>query len=722
MKKCQTGWLTPLPDVTATTIFVYCIGLLIVLHLIFANNVACLLFGLDGTSWVTGFGAQASREPFSQVGVDPLQGNFDAYYPAFREYFVPEALALLFTGTGAGKAMTYTTYGMLMVLATYALARSLEFSRRVGLFSGALLAATALPTNLSGESWLYGIYNLVPHLAQVVSLTSIIVACFWALEGRRPITRLGLALVSVATVMLSVVSFVPMTILMLPTIAVYGGASIFSNMRTADILFRVAMAAACVIIPLVLGMVHYTIAAGGYTAYRFFEQEFMQSRASLDFASILYQGGLLGKIVIIISLIGAVWAILIGPRKIRIFAWTHIIATFSFHAVALLVVQFAEGYHGPSPLYFEFVTWPMMFIFIGFAVSVVLERTSEILRLAFNSIAWGVDRIADHGLLGAVPVFLVSWNVAIVASQHAGSCKQVDFFPIQPTAITERLERTIAIRAGTPFRGLVATFDGAQRKPSVDWFSLHGSDGQLWRSSGNDHRLVGLWQYNIPTLMQYSPLISPPYYLLLSEFLSRPTDRQLRSVLVLTRPNERMLKLWGVRFVIADFDPRFGQTEIEMPVPGQDPVRLVELAEPNLGDYSPTEVRQVDSFREGLRLMHETIFDGRRTLVTEYPLVGPFVPAQTARLVYQRSGFSVSASSTGQSILVLPIQYSRCWTVSGEGNPVLFRANMMQLGISFTGRLDTNLTFRFGPILASGCRIKDISDMERLGIREARAH
>jgi hypothetical protein len=46
----------------------------------------------------------------------------------------------------------------------------------------------------------------------------------------------------------------------------------------------------------------------------------------------------------------------------------------------------------------------------------------------------------------------------------------------------------------------------------------------------------------------------------------------------------------------------------------------------------------------------------------------------------------------------------------------------MQLGISFIGRLDADLVFRFGPFLASECRIQDIKDMERLGIREARAH
>ena len=191
---------------------------------------------------------------------------------------------------------------------------------------------------------------------------------------------------------------------------------------------------------------------------------------------------------------------------------------------------------------------------------------------------------------------------------------------------------------------------------------------------------------------------------------------------VLTRPNEPILRLWGVRFVIADYALGFGQTQIEIPVPGQANVRLAELPDANLGDYSPTEVRSIGSFREGLATMHAPSFDGRLTLVTEQPLVGPFVPAVDAHLVYEKDGFSVSASSAGRSILVLPVQYSRCWSVSGEGGPILFRANLMQLGISFAGKLDAKLVFRFGPFLASACRIEDIKDIERLGIREAREH
>jgi hypothetical protein len=53
--------------------------------------------------------------------------------------------------------------------------------------------------------------------------------------------------------------------------------------------------------------------------------------------------------------------------------------------------------------------------------------------------------------------------------------------------------------------------------------------------------------------------------------------------------------------------------------------------------------------------------------------------------------------------------------VSGKGHPVLFQANLMQLGVSFTGKLDANLEFRFGPVLASRCRVERLDKPKRRG-------
>ena len=49
-----------------------------------------------------------------------------------------------------------------------------------------------------------------------------------------------------------------------------------------------------------------------------------------------------------------------------------------------------------------------------------------------------------------------------------------------------------------------------------------------------------------------------------------------------------------------------------------------------------------------------------------------------------------------------------------------FRANLMQLGIRFSGELKAELRQVFGPLWHSHCRVEDAEDMTRLKVTEAR--
>ena len=96
------------------------------------------------------------------------------------------------------------------------------------------------------------------------------------------------------------------------------------------------------------------------------------------------------------------------------------------------------------------------------------------------------------------------------------------------------------------------------------------------------------------------------------------------------------------------------------------------------------------------------------------------MPAQVVSMIVERGGLSLRASSVGESLLVLPVQYSHCWQLRDAPNATLFRANLMQLGIRFKGELKAQLRQVFGPVWHSHCRILDARDMERLRISEAR--
>jgi hypothetical protein len=76
-------------------------------------------------------------------------------------------------------------------------------------------------------------------------------------------------------------------------------------------------------------------------------------------------------------------------------------------------------------------------------------------------------------------------------------------------------------------------------------------------------------------------------------------------------------------------------------------------------------------------------------------------------MLSSRSSWKLKAGETHCSLL--PVQYSDCWRADDSG-VMLFRANMMQLGIKFTGRVHTRLVFRLGPLFAGHCRVEDVND------------
>ncbi len=695
----------------------------------FHNNSSCLLIGVDGAQWVTMMDAQAAfRIPFAQVGADPFQGSFDAYYPSFREYLLPNLLSLPFTGGNASAPMAYFIYAALMMFCTYAVGRAAGMTRGVAFFGGSLVPLLALPVRPGDGPILYAIYSLNPHFAQVASLVLLIVAALWALDGRGRSATVGLMLAPVACLSLAFLSLVPYLVLMVVPIAFYGAGSLLAAENWRGNIPRVLAGLLMIAVPAALGMVTYAYGLNSYGVYAFFPHE-LELRPGgvegLHYASNIYHAGWAARILLGLGVIGALGAACCGGPKLRRFALVYLVSTALFHVAAYtLVVYVPLSRIGPAPLYFELMLQPFSMLFAALALLFGADTLAKSAKWLWQTRHSG-DQIRIAGIIAnaalcAAPSYLLAVNASAAAHQWPVTCAGRSFSPIRPTPITDRLRHELAVRHHEPFRGLVATIAGAGEKPSATWIDLHSYDYYMWKAVGNDHRTVGLWRYDVPTLFHYSVYITPPYYLLLTEFLARPEDQQVRSVLVLTRPDVGMLKLWGARFLITDIDKGIGKTVLEMKIPGQKNLRLVELEDANLGNYSPTVVQYVEDFREGLALMHSSGFDARRTVVTDSRSKGSYVEAQDVQLSYEPDGFALRAVSAGRSMLVLPIQYSRCWTISTPDQANLFRANLMQLGVSFSGMLDARLVFRYGPVLAGDCRGADLRDALRLRVGEAR--
>jgi hypothetical protein len=152
----------------------------------------------------------------------------------------------------------------------------------------------------------------------------------------------------------------------------------------------------------------------------------------------------------------------------------------------------------------------------------------------------------------------------------------------------------------------------------------------------------------------------------------------------------------------------------------KSPLRIYELSNSNRGNYSPTKVMRAAAARDIIIAMSKPDFDGREFVVTDDEAIqGDLVAATDATMIVRMGGVDLRASSAGQSVLVLPVQYSHCWRIVSGRGATLFRANLMQLGVRFSGELHVELRQFFGPFWQSGCRAADAADTERLRMREA---
>jgi hypothetical protein len=78
--------------------------------------------------------------------------------------------------------------------------------------------------------------------------------------------------------------------------------------------------------------------------------------------------------------------------------------------------------------------------------------------------------------------------------------------------------------------------------------------------------------------------------------------------------------------------------------------------------------------------------------------------AALGRFFVDEGHFRLSATSDGWSMLVLPMEYSRCLHLDKKAESAgarLFRVDLLMTGVLFTKKLDARLTYHTGPFTDS---------------------
>ena len=160
----------------------------------------------------------------------------------------------------------------------------------------------------------------------------------------------------------------------------------------------------------------------------------------------------------------------------------------------------------------------------------------------------------------------------------------------------------------------------------------------------------------------------------------------------------------------------FSQTGSSEHLPdGRSSISGTRSPDVNVGNYSPTEVTTVGSAAKIITTLGAKNFDFNRQAVVQTEVGDRLVPARNMKLSIVRGGLHVSGHSDGTSLVVLPQQFSNCLRAH-DGHARLVRANLILIGMIFSGVVDTDISFDYG-IFSPGCRRADLADMKQLGIR-----
>lgn len=718
--------------------------------------------GLFGFGWdqpsILSFGT--IRHQFSNVllgtGSDPVNGLGNVAFPINLAWLPTSIISSGSTGY-PDAPFAFAVAATYLFAVTAACGRFFKYGLAISVAAAWLITLLTWPLFLAPKIvalWLY-----VPHYADILCI-AFLVAVAAVNMGHGSIRKTYL-LSFLAFVGLSYIVFAAPTffaIVGIP-IALFAIACLVQAENQAQRKSLVISWAMVGLLCLSLGYLQYIYGLVSYTAASFFPDlskriptmfsgettlllwsPFSSIRTFFDEpVRVFISGGLLGGAC-------AIWLGTAIQKKLAI-------CVLSSELVLVLIGlanYYLKFWIGPAIWYLEHFLFP--FFALGCCYLVISPFIlAQRLCSAYRN-EWGIklNRLTPTvNLLVAILIPLVAGGYSLKAGKSVEALSRTyigyDFstpFPQKESDLTLLLKSEIALSPGKPFRGRVATMAGRIFPKERYWgrFSLGHYFAQF--ATGNLHDGPGLWQSNIPTLLEYNQLMTPAYFTFVRTFFSEPDDIIFRNVIGTRHIDPRLLKLIGVRYVLTDLptDHAALKGQITIPTPPAAKKRLefdklniesyqmylYEYSDVNLGQFSPRNVIRAPDANQILNLMSNPEIDLKQNLI-----IGPDVTedmplhltdAALESFTILKNGYSIRAKSNGLSILLLPIEFSRCLTITGRSNasmPKLVRADLLLTAVLFDKELAADISYYTGPFQGADCRRRDVSDAHLLRMQDA---
>jgi len=517
-------------------------------------------------------------------------------------------------------------------------------------------------------------------------------------------------------------------ILIVPLLAVSFAVSFFQSDRAARIR-KLAAAGGILAFCAVFGWLEYVIGLLLYSSSGFFLGELIDSYSSArEFSSILFQGHIadraFGPVLFCLATFGAGHVLYTRQHTLRIAAIVTLVGQVLHAGIGAQLLAMSGGWSGPPPIYTEMPFFMFYSLFAVYTLAVARARYAQSIPAHY----------LHYGLPALCVALMTCWLLARPAMNERNLLQG---FAMPPAAspLTEILKKEIPALPGTPFNGRVASVLPGSMNAQMRY------SYQLNYNVQNDHQTAGLWLHDIPTLHEYNQLITPAFYRLTREFLTLPNDQQNRSWTNYSYIDQRILRMLGVRFLLsldAERDGAVKRTVLEAPF--ARPLYLFELPDANINGKSAEIIITVDSIQAALEAMKSPDFNLHTAVVFpppiggrpgggqacstshECPHPGPpptgegVAPVETSSIALEKGAYRIRAASKGRSMLIVPIEYSRCMDITPvSGKPAQpVRVNIALTGLVFEREMDILLATRIGPFHQPRCRLADYYDFKAI--------
>ena len=267
------------------------------------------------------------------------------------------------------------------------------------------------------------------------------------------------------------------------------------------------------------------------------------------------------------------------------------------------------------------------------------------------------------------------------------------------------LNNELSLYSNSEFRGRVASIF-INKDNDGSWSGNYKGDLNRIMSLNNDYRGISMLKYGVPTLFEYNQMNNPLLYHFVRNYLSNQQDIQDKNILNISKININFLKELGVTHLITNNkitdDNLILKSQEEK---SYEKVFLYKISDPifyldkvNLYD----SIYVTNSFEAMVDLDHK-FTHLKKTVIS-------FADPNYVKLNINQYGFRVNAKSTGNSFILLPIQFSNCLAFKISKNIKLIRVNFLMTGFILNGEIDDNIKLEVGLLNNQLCKNKDYYD------------